>query len=73
MITRKSDGDRTEPCFTPRLIRNGADIMLLYFTRLVGDWYQALMRRHDLPLMSIENKWCRRTGNSTESKAFSIS
>ena len=58
MITRKSDGD-PEPCFTPRLIGNEADIMILYFTRLVGDWYQALMRHHDLPLMPIENKWCR--------------
>ena len=38
MITRKSDGDRTEPCFTLRLIRNGADIMLLYFTRIDGNW-----------------------------------
>ena len=73
MITKNSEGDRTDPCFTPRLLENGADRLLLSFTQLIGDWYQALMRRHDLPLMPIENRWCNRIGSSTESKTFSIS
>ncbi len=43
IITRKREGDRTDPCLTPRQMGKEADRLLLSFTLLVGDWYQALI------------------------------
>ena len=55
IITRKSEGDRTAPCFIPRPTGKGADREFSCFTQLVGVRYQALMMRQDLPFMPIEN------------------
>ena len=58
---RKRDGDRTEPCFTPRLMQKGVDKLFLYLTQLVGKWYHDLI---SLPFIAAEYRCCSRIGNS---------
>ena len=66
ITVRKSVGESTEPCFTPRPTQNGSDRVLFSLTRQGTSVYQDLSKRHSLPLIPISKSCFRRTGSSME-------
>ena len=66
----KRVGDSTDPWRTPLSMENGFETAPSTWTLHVPPSYQFLMSLQVLPLMPMENRRSRNTGNSTLSKAF---